>query len=140
VTILGVSIHLTAVLVSAIVVFVLGGLWYSPLLFGKVWVRLNGYTPERIEAMRTGVGRAYGVSFVCYLVMALVLSLLIGATETVTALGGLRLGALCWLGFAATIGLTANMFSERPLQAYLLDASYQLVYLSTMGAILASWR
>ena len=139
-TILGVSINLLAVLVAAVATFVLGGLWYSPLLFGRVWVRAHGYTPEKMEAMRAGVGRSYAVSFLCYLVMATVMALLIGATDTITALGGVRLGAVCWLGFAATIGLTANLFSDKPLATYLLDAGYQLVYLSVMGAILASWR
>ena len=139
-TILGVPINLLAVLVAAVATFVLGGLWYSPLLFGKVWVRAHGYTPEKMESMRAGVGRSYAVSFLCYLVMATVMALLIGSTDTVTTLGGVRLGALCWLGFAATIGLTANLFSDKPLATYLLDAGYQLVYMSVMGAILASWR
>ena len=139
-TILGIQVNVLAVLVAAIVVFVIGGLWYSPLLFGKVWMRAHGHTPERMEAMRASVGRAYGLSFLCYLVMAAVMAILIGATDTVTALGGMRLGAVCWLGFAATIGLTANLFSEKPLATYLLDAGYQLVYLIVMGAILATWR
>ena len=139
-TILGISIPLLGVLVASIAVFVIGGLWYSPLLFGRIWLRVNGYTPEHVEQIRRGIGRAYAVSFACYLVMATVLALLIGATETTTALGGIRLGAVCWLGFAATIGLTANMFSEKPLAAYLLDSGYHLVYISTMGAILAIWR
>lgn len=139
-TILSIEVNLLAVLVAAIAAFVIGGLWYSPLLFGKVWMRAHGYTPEKMETMRAGVGRAYGLSFLCYLVMATVLAILIGATDTVTALGGVRLGALCWLGFAATIGLTANLFSDKPLATYLLDAGYQLVYLVVMGAILAIWR
>ena len=43
-------------------------------------------------------------------------------------------------GFAATIGLTANMFSEKKLAAWLIDAGYQIVYLMVMGAILVAWR
>jgi len=33
------------VFVSAVVVFVLGWLWYSPLLFFKPWMRLRGLDP-----------------------------------------------------------------------------------------------
>jgi hypothetical protein len=84
--------------------------------------------------------RAYAVSFVCYLVMAAVLGVLMSMTNTYTAKGGAWLGLLCWLGFAATIGLTTNMFSEKPLSTYLIDAGYQLVYLLAMGAIIAMWR
>ena len=132
-------INYLAVLVAAVVTFAIGALWYS-LLFGKAWMKAHGYTPEKLEEMKAGMGKAYALSFVCYLVMAFVLAVLIYWTGTATAMGGLHLGALCWLGFAATIGLTANLYSDKPLSTYLIDAAYQLVYLMAMGAILGAWQ
>src|SRR5262245_52781870 len=38
------KINFIAVLVSALSTFVLGGLWYSPLLFGKAWMRVNNFS------------------------------------------------------------------------------------------------
>jgi uncharacterized membrane protein YjfL (UPF0719 family) len=38
-------VNYIAVLVAAIVVFVLGWLWYSPLLFYKPWMRARGMDP-----------------------------------------------------------------------------------------------
>ncbi|PYO83248.1 MAG: hypothetical protein DMD37_07615 [Gemmatimonadetes bacterium] len=40
-----VQVSYPAVLVAAILVFVLGWLWYSPLLFYKPWMRLRGMDP-----------------------------------------------------------------------------------------------
>jgi hypothetical protein len=134
------SVNYLAVLVSAIAVFLVGAVWYSPLLFGKMWVEEHGFTPEKVAAMRAVAGRAYSVSFLCYLVMAFVMALLVAWTGVTTPEGGSRLGAVVWLGFAATIGLTASMFSEKPITIFLLDAGYQLVYLMIMGTILAAWR
>ena len=57
-----------------------------------------------------------------------------------TALGGLKLGAIIWLGFAASIGLTANVFSEKVFAVYAIDTAYQLVYLVAVAVILAVWR
>jgi hypothetical protein len=57
-----------------------------------------------------------------------------------TALGGVKLGTIIWLGFAATIGLTGNVFSGKRLAVYAIDTSYQLVYLIVVGVILAIWR
>ncbi len=54
--------------------------------------------------------------------------------------GGVKLGALLGVGFAATIGLTANMFSEKRLSTWAIDAAYQVAYLVLMGAILVAWR
>lgn len=138
------SVRILPVLVSAIAVFALGALWYSPFLFGKAWVRAHGYTEEEIAQMRASAGRAYAVSFACYLVMAVAMSILVGRMDVTMLRGGVKLGALLGLGFAAPIGLTSNVFSEKGpsawLSAWLIDAGYQVVYLILMGVILVAWR
>ena len=133
-------IHWLPVIVSAVAVFAIGALWYSPILFGKAWVKAHGHTPEKLAAMRASMGRAYGVSFVCYVVMAIAMAILIKRMDVFYVRGGVKLGALIGVGFAATVGLTANMFSEKPLATWLIDAGYQIVYLMVMGAILVAWR
>ncbi|MEO6067625.1 MAG: DUF1761 domain-containing protein [Gemmatimonadales bacterium] len=135
----GITFNYLAVLVAALATFALGALWYMPL-FGKLWLKEHAYTPAQLEQMKGTAPRAYGVSFAAYLVVALVLSALIQLTGIIRWQGGLKLGALCWLGFAATIGLTANMYSEKKFSTFVIDAGYQLVYLMMMGAILAAWR
>lgn len=134
------SINYLAIAAAAVVTMALGAIWYSPILFGNAWMRAHGYTKEQLAAMRKGMGRAYAASFVCYLIMAAVLAKLVGWVGVATALEGARLGIVCWLGFAATIGLTANLFSDKPLSAYRIDAGYQFVYLAAMGAIVGGWQ
>ncbi|MFY9552683.1 MAG: DUF1761 domain-containing protein [Thermoanaerobaculia bacterium] len=134
------SIHFLPVLVSAAAVFGLGALWYSPLLFGKAWLKVHGYTAETLAAMRATAGRAYAVTFVCYLVMAAAMSILLQRVGVVSALTGIKLGALLGIGIAAPLGLTANVYSDKPLAAWAIDAAYQIAYLMLMGAILAAWR
>jgi hypothetical protein len=90
--------------------------------------------------MRASMGRAYGVSFLCYVVMAAAMAILVHRMDVIYVRGGVKLGAVIGVGFAATIGLTANMFSEKPLATWLIDAGYQIVYLMVMGAILVAWR
>jgi hypothetical protein len=68
------------------------------------------------------------------------MSILIGRIGVTMVQGGVKLGALIGLGFAAPITLTANVFSDKSLAAYLIDAGYQVVYLIVMGAILAAWH
>src|ERR1043166_6664148 len=129
------NVNILAVLVAAVLTLVLGGVWYSPILFAKQWMAAQGYTPEKLEAMKQkGVTRAYLVSLLCYLVMAYVVALLVSYTNATTLAQGL------WLGFAAPIGLTANVFSEKPIAAWVVDAGYQLAHLVLMGALLSVWR
>jgi Protein of unknown function (DUF1761) len=135
------NVNILAVLVAALLTFVLGAFWYSPVLFAKQWMAAQGYTPEKLEAMKKrGATKAYVVSVLCYVVMAYVVALLASYTNSTTLAQGLWLGFLSWLGFAATIGLTANMFSEKPIAAWVIDAGYQLAYLLITGALLSVWR
>jgi hypothetical protein len=135
----GLDINILAVLASAVATFALGALWYSPLLFAKQWVAAHGFTPEKLEAMRKGSGPAYGVTFLCWLLMSAALAVLTHRMGIRSVLGGLKLGALCWAGFAATVGLSGQMFSGRRLAVFLIDAGYQLASLLGMGVILAIW-
>lgn len=134
------SCHVLPIVVAAVAAFVLGALWYSPALFGKAWVAANGLTAEKIEAMRASAPRAYTVSFLCNLVMAAALCVLLQRIGIVSWLTGAKLGGLVGIGFAATLGLTANMYSDRKLSAWAIDAAYQIAYLVLMGSILAAWR
>lgn len=132
------ALNYVGILVTAVVIFLIGGLWYT-VLFGKAWVAAHGYTPEQQERMRKGAGRAYALSFLAYIVLAAVMDLLIIRMGIDSAIGGVKLGAALWLGFVATIGFTANVYSEKPLATYLIDVMYQLVFMIAAGVILAVW-
>lgn len=135
-----VTVNYFAVVAAAVAAFLIGALWYSPALFASQWMAAHGHTPEKLQAMQKGMLRTYSISFLCFVVTAWVMAVLVDRMAILNALGGVKLGLLAWVGFAATIGLTANLYSDKPLAAYLIDAAYQLVYLVLMGVILAVWR
>ena len=128
-----------AIIIAAVVALLIGGLWYSPLMFAKAWVKAHGYSPEKLAAMQAKAPRTYGLSFLCFLLMAFVLHIFVAHLGAESALMGANWGAHAWLGFALPLGLTAHLYSDKPLAAFLIDSSYQLVFLTTMGAILAGW-
>ena len=135
-----IDINYVAVVVSALVAFFVGAVWYSPVLFAKAWMSAHGYTSDKLDEMKQGMTRAYIVSFLSYVVMALVMGALVSWSGASTAGHGLRLGLYVWVGFAATIGLTNVLFSDRKFATYLIDAGYQLVILLLMGLIMAIWN
>jgi uncharacterized protein DUF1761 len=129
-----------AIAVAALAAFLIGGLWYSPLLFANAWARGHGYTPEKLGAMRARAGWTYACSFACFLLMAFVLHLFLSRMGADTVSTGAAWGFHAWLGFAFPIGLIANLYSDKPIAAFLIDAGCQLVYLVAMGAVLGGWR
>jgi len=64
-----------AALVAAVSMFLVGGLWYSPLLFAKPWMNDNGLTDAELQG---GTARVFGGAFVLSLLMAFNLAAFIG--------------------------------------------------------------
>ena len=136
------GVNLWSVLAAAVSSMILGFLWYSPLLFAKPWTLAMGYDPNdkaKMDEMRKGAGKLYGITFVASLISAFVLAKIIDVTTVNSALYGMKIGFAVWLGFVTTVQLTSTLFKKRPIKLYWIDTGYQLVCYLAMGAILAKW-
>ena len=137
------GVNLWAVLVSALATMVAGFLWYSPALFAKPWTILMGYDPNdkaKIAEMQKSAGPAYAMSTVVGILSAFVLGKLIAVAGSTTAVDGLKIGLVVWLGFVTTVQFTNSLFSHQRNKLYLINTGYQLVCYVAMGAILGAWR
>ena len=135
-------VNYLAVLVSGVVIFMLGGLWYSPVLFAKPWIALMGRTEEELKARAAASSMPvmYLTVFVCGLVTAAVLAVVIDRFGARSAGAGAMVGALCWLGFAATTSFGTNLFSFESRKLWFINSAYNLVSFIIAGVILAIWR
>ena len=129
-----------AVLVSGVVIFVLGGLWYSPLLFAKRWMALIGKTEEELRANAGSVPISYLLVFACGVLTAYAMALVVGNFATAGSLDGAIIGALCWVGFAGATSFGTALFSGKPKALWLIDSGFNLVAFVIAGVILATWR
>jgi hypothetical protein len=130
-----------AVLVSGIAIFLIGGMWYSPLLFAHRWVALMNKSEDEMKEAAAGAGAGpYILVFFCALLTALVLAILLNHFKPITPLRGALLGALCWLGFAASTSFGTATFSTTPRALWLINSSYNLVSFVVAGLILGIWR
>lgn len=135
------QINWLAVATAAFATFMLGGIWYQPL-FGKLWVQLQGFTPEQVAAMRAKRPPPvfFGGMIACYFVLAVIVAILVVALNVRSINGGLTLGLLLWLGPTSAVAFTGWLASDKPIGVFWIDASYQFIYMLMMGAILSAWR
>jgi len=130
------KINYFAVLVSAASTFAIGGLWYSPLLFQRAWMRANKITEADLPT--DGNGKIFGLAFVFALAMSFNLAMFLDAPDTTTAWGATA-GALAAIWVALGIG-TVALFERRPAAYTAINGGYWLVSFVVMGAILGAWR
>ena len=131
------TINYFAVLAAALSTFVLGGLWYSPLLLGKAWMLANGFTDADLQTFSKA--RMFGWSFLFSLVMALNLAMfLAGPTTNVT--WGMAAGGLAGLGWVAMAIAVIGVFENRSWKYIAINGGYMTVAFVIMGAIIGAWR
>ena len=134
------NINYIAVIAAAIINMIVGSLWYSPLLFGRQWMKLSGITKEAMEAGKKGMSKKYLWSFIGALVMALVLARIVDYAGAATLARGALIGFWIWLGFIATTTLNSVLWSGKPLKLYVLENAHHLISLIIMGAVIAAWQ
>lgn len=126
-----------AVLAAALINFVIGGLWYSPVLFGKVWMKANGFTEEDLKRGSPAV--IFGVSFVLCLLMAGNLAAFLG--DPGVGLGfAVAASAAAGLGWAACGLAVVALFERRGAAYVLVNGGYLTVSFVAMGLVLGFWR
>lgn len=134
------GVNWLAVVVTAIVVFMIGGMWYAPL-FGKAWVKAQGFTEEQVKEMQAKMSPPifFGGMLASYFVLALVVAVIFHAGGIQSASAGAMWGFLFWLIHAA-FKMTDHIASGKVFAAFTIDASFQLIALLVTGVILGAWR
>ena len=129
------ELNVWAILAAAVSAFVVGGLWYSPILFGNVWKKANGFKEDPGAAG----AKVFAISFLLTLVMAVNLAMFLNDPKTTLAWGATA-GFLAGFGWAAMgIGIV-SLFERRPWTYAVVNGGYLTVALVLMGAIIGAWR
>lgn len=126
-----------AVIAAALSMFVIGGLWYSPLLFDKAWQRAANLSDA--DRAKGNVPMIFGAAFVLTLVMAANLAFFLAGPEVTL---GFAIGAAIAAGFgwaALSVGVL-TLFERRPLSYFLINGGYLTIGFAVMGLILGLWR
>ena len=128
-----------AVVVAAVAAMVVGAAWYSPLLFGNVYLELRGIDPNSMANMRPPAWELIG-EFIRCLVIAFVLAYFVVRLAVGDWKRGVQLGLCVWVGFQAPLLIGAVLHEKMPWMLYAIHAGDALVKTILMTVILGVWR
>ncbi len=131
------TINYLAVVVAALSTFLIGGLWYSPLLFQKAWMKANHLSEEDLQ--KGNPAKTFGFAFLFALVMAVNLAMFLDDPGT-TASWGATAGFLAGFGWVALAVGTIALFEQRSWAYIFINGGYQVVAFTLMGLIIGAWR
>ncbi len=132
------------VFLATLAAFILGALWYSPLLFLNAWVKGKGMTlaslPKRSPRY---IMQTQTYSFIAHGCMAFVLAVIFDVTQVETLKVALSLGALLAFGFTTTTHFVAlvytldgNHYDKKNQISFLIMSLYYIAAVVVMSAVL----
>lgn len=133
---MSISVNVWAILVCGVGHFLVGALWYSPLLFGTPWAKAKGID------MSAGDHGASPLEYMSGLLVGLVLaaglSILLDLAGVTAIPAALLFTGIAWLAFLA-MPTFANAVFGGSYVVWLVDAAYPLVTSLAMSVVLSAW-
>lgn len=129
------EVNWIGVVVAALAGFVVGGLWYGPIM-GKRWMGAVGLTEEQIKSSGTPVAMLYGGAFAFSLVASWTLAHTFATygrdlSDTVKVMTAVGVA----LGFIIPAIGTNYLFSQKSKALFFIDAGYWLLFYAAMGLV-----
>jgi len=137
------TINLIAVIIAAVVAFVLGFLFHGPIA-GKQWMKLANIHPTGHEKFTDMIPQMLWnllAQFVTALVLAVIYSFAAHSPylSEKGVWGGIILAILLWFGFLVTSSSMEVIWMGRNYKLWLFEVVSSLIVMIAMGAIIASW-
>ena len=127
------QVNLIAVLLCGVASLVLGGIWYSPMLFAKVWQREAGLSDE--QAKSGNMAMIFATAFVLSLIAAYMFGMFLGTMPLAGAVGAGFSAGLCWVGGSYGINY---LFERRSFALWAINAGYHTLQFTLFGLILGA--
>jgi hypothetical protein len=134
------EVNYWAVLVATLSTLVVGGIWYTPKLFGTRWMRLAKVDRKAVEAAGIWpIVVTVVVSFLTAWVLAGAVYISWEFYQGAFLTASVVTAALLWIGFTAARMITHDAFEARPPALTTLNLAHELVTILVMAVIIGVW-
>lgn len=134
-----VTVNYLAVVLAAVASMVVGAVWYSQSVFGKLWAKLAHVKMDK-KFSNAQMAMMYGGTFIASLLTAYILAHVSFLSHSFFKndflQDALTTAFWLWLGLTAARVYTHDTFEGRPIKLTLLTAGFELLTLIVMGLVI----
>ena len=126
-----------AIIVAALVYFVLGALWYSPIAFAKPWMESIGKSQDELQG---GSKIIYLYTLIGLLMSCFVTAFFVWILGTNNVMSAIKVGLFISIGYVFTTIAINTMYGMRPFKLILIDSGYHIMGVTIATIILTLWK
>lgn len=135
------GLNYLAVVISGIVFFFIGFIWYS-FLFGKAWVAelsKRGMTFDE-KPSKGDMAKKMVTSLISNIIIALALAVMVKYLNLTTLRGAFHLALLAGVGLTGAVMMINYNWQGHSFKLFLIDWAHQFVGIFISCIILVNWR
>jgi hypothetical protein len=133
------NLNWLAIAVAAIAYFMIGGLWYSKVLFAKMWIAGTGVNMNDPNAKK-GAGGIMVFTFLLEFIICIGLAILISRMGLIGGvMSGLKLGLFTGVFFSAIVISISYLYQMKPKTLHIIDGGYHIAGQVAASIILCLW-
>ena len=133
-----IELHIIPILVSSIICFALGALWFSPALFGNVWMRLLGR--ESNDAAHYAKLKTFGAIALFILIFNIGMEIIIDWMNVVGMNEGVTVGVIVAIAVSFTHAGILLELEQKPKLLLVIYSCYYLCISVISASLMAMWR
>ncbi len=132
------SFDIPAIFISAFICFSLAALWFSPALFGNLWLKQIGKRNEEVHHLINL--KTFVVVFLFLLFFCAVMNVVVEKVHAVGMNEGIEIGIIIWLVISSMHAAVHFTFEHRSILLFGIYSSYYLTASVISAALFAMWR
>ncbi len=128
-----------SIFVAAVAMFVVGAIWFT-VLFGKVWSKLMGCSPEQMDkAKANGMASKMVMMFILNLISAAVLYYLFPMLLALSFGEFLCIVAIIWCGFTLPSHINGYLWEGKSMELVLINVGGSLAGFIAGALVVYFW-
>ncbi|MBX7045850.1 MAG: DUF1761 domain-containing protein [Ignavibacteria bacterium] len=130
------TLNWLAIIAATLLSFIIGAVWYSPVLFGKVWQREAGLSDEQLK--NSNMALIFGGALLLIFISVFNLAMFLGPKSDLKF--GIIAGFLTGFGWVATSLGVLYLFERKSLKFFFINSTYNIICFTASGAIIGVWK
>ena len=128
------SFNWIAIVLAGLSAWIIGGIWFSPPVFGRRWMKALGLTQTGNPAP------GFVAALVIAIIGAIFLRWIIGIAGATTALDGIEVSLIIWFAFILLPTAPSLLFTKSSGSAFAIVQAQHAIAMSAMGIVLTLYR
>jgi uncharacterized membrane protein (DUF485 family) len=131
------TLNWLAIILATLAFYATGAIWYSPILFGNIWMKEVNLTQDGLK--NVNMAKIFTLTFILSFIMVLNLAFFLNSPDVDAKMGAIY-GFMTGFGWVAMAMILTALYEQRTWRYMAIHAGYMIVGFTLAGVILGAWK